>query len=127
MEKVSQQPTVIFVCEHGAAKSVIAAYFNKTAQEIGLDRQAIARGTNPHPELSQTAAAGLRKDGLTLEISTPQKLSSEELRITQQVIAFCNFLKALDIEKQLSIGMTCHPSAKIMKKHAIPFCCISTI
>ena len=40
--------TVLFVCEHGAAKSVIAAaYFNQLASEKNLDVRAIERGTNP--------------------------------------------------------------------------------
>jgi hypothetical protein len=42
---------VVFVCEHGAALSVVsAAYFNKIAKEEHLNFHAIARGT----ELSQT-------------------------------------------------------------------------
>jgi arsenate reductase len=90
MEKISQKPTVVFVCEHGAAKSIIAAaYFNKAAQERGLDHYAIARGTSPDAELSQTAVIGLRKDGLTPDVSTPQQLSSEELQKASQIIAFC--------------------------------------
>src|SRR5215813_9354941 len=37
---------VVFVCEHGAAKSVIAtAYFNKLAAERGLAYRATFRGT----------------------------------------------------------------------------------
>ena len=38
---------VVFVCEHGAAKSVVAtAYFNKLAAERGLPFRATFRGTN---------------------------------------------------------------------------------
>jgi arsenate reductase len=41
-------PRVIFVCEHGAAKSVIAAaYFNKIATERGLPDRATYRGASP--------------------------------------------------------------------------------
>ena len=40
-------PAVVFVCEHGAAKSVIAtAYFNKLAAERGLPFRATFRGTS---------------------------------------------------------------------------------
>jgi len=39
---------VVFVCEYGAAKTVIAAaYFNKMATEQGLAYRAITRGTAP--------------------------------------------------------------------------------
>ncbi len=50
---MTQTPIIVFVCEHGAAKSVIAAtYFNKLANEKGLNLKAIARGTHPDQELS---------------------------------------------------------------------------
>src|SRR5438552_2704780 len=39
---------ILFVCEHGAARSTIAAaYFNKLAKEKGLNYKAIFRGINP--------------------------------------------------------------------------------
>jgi protein-tyrosine-phosphatase len=41
---VATQATVVFVCEHGAAKSVIATtYFNKIAAERGLRAHASVR------------------------------------------------------------------------------------
>jgi hypothetical protein len=52
-------PSIVFVCEHGAAKSVIAtAYFNKLAEERGLPYRATFRGTSPQDELSTRAIAG---------------------------------------------------------------------
>ena len=34
---------IVFVCEHGAAKSIIAAaYFNKLAREMSIDSRAVA-------------------------------------------------------------------------------------
>lgn len=82
--------TVIFVCEHGAAKSVIAAaYFNKLAGEANLDLRAIARGTNPDAELSPKTVAGLQADGLTPTESAPQKLSLTDIESAQRVVAFC--------------------------------------
>lgn len=82
--------TVIFVCEHGAAKSVIAAaYFNKLASEANLDLRAVARGTNPDAELSPKTIAGLQADGLSPTESVPQKLSLAEIESAQRVVAFC--------------------------------------
>jgi arsenate reductase (thioredoxin) len=81
---------IIFVCEHGAAKSIIAAaYFNKLAREKGLYFEAIARGTHPEAELSSTAVAGLLKDRLIPTESMPVKLTREELESAQRVISFC--------------------------------------
>src|SRR5258705_12607867 len=60
-------PAVVFVCEHGAAKSVIAtAYFNKLAAERGLPFRATFRGTAPQEELSVRAVEGLKADGLSI-------------------------------------------------------------
>lgn len=83
--------TIIFVCEHGAAKSVIAAaYFNKLANERGLNLRAIARGTNPDEDLSPKTVKGLMEDGLRSTETTPQKLLPAEMTSAQKVITFCN-------------------------------------
>jgi arsenate reductase (thioredoxin) len=87
---MNQNPIVVFVCEHGAAKSILAAsYFNKLANEMGLDLRAIARGTSPDQELSPQTVAGLSKDGLQPTESTPQKLEDADLQNAQRVITFC--------------------------------------
>lgn len=83
--------TIIFVCEHGAAKSVIAAaYFNKLAHERGLNFMALARGTNPDPELSPKTVLGLQQDGLVPTEITPQMLSQQEVDLAQRIISFCD-------------------------------------
>ena len=85
------KPTIIFVCENGAAKSVIAAaYFNKLTQEQGLNFVALARGTNPDPELSTKTILGLQQDGLAATETSPQKLSIQETASAQKVISFCD-------------------------------------
>jgi protein-tyrosine-phosphatase len=49
----SQSPTIVFVCEHGAVKSVIAtAYFNKLAADRHLPFRVTFRGVNPQEALS---------------------------------------------------------------------------
>ena len=85
-----QNPVIVFVCEHGAAKSIIAAtYFNKIAMETGLEVRAVARGTNPDKELSAKVISGLPEDGLTPTESVPQKLSIEDAESAQQIVSFC--------------------------------------
>lgn len=87
---MSHNPTIVFVCEHGAAKSVVAAtYFNQLAKDAGLDLQAIARGTNPDDKLSEQAVQGLAKDGLTSVQSTPQLLSISDVRSAIRIVSFC--------------------------------------
>src|SRR5262245_56811540 len=74
--QTEQAPVVIFVCELGAAKSILsAAIFNKLARERGLNLRAIARGTNPDPEISHKVAAGLKADELAPSEPAPKKIS----------------------------------------------------
>ncbi len=87
---MNKDPIIIFVCEHGAAKSVIAAaYFNHLAGARNLNLRAIARGTNPESEFSAKTLEGLQRDGLMLPEGTPQKLTRADLERTRQIISFC--------------------------------------
>jgi protein-tyrosine-phosphatase len=87
---MNQKPVIVFVCEHGAAKSVIAAaYFNKLASETSSGLRAIARGTYPDQELSPKTITGLRGDGLTPTEPIPQKLSIVDAESARRIIAFC--------------------------------------
>jgi protein-tyrosine-phosphatase len=82
--------TIIFVCEHGAAKSIVAAtYFNQLANEMGLGLRAVARGTNPDDKLSPQAVKGLSEDGLTPTEAIPQKLTETDLQSAHRVVTFC--------------------------------------
>ena len=48
LQPSTRDKAVVFVCEHGAAKSVVAtAYFNTLAAERGLPFRATFRGTAP--------------------------------------------------------------------------------
>jgi protein-tyrosine-phosphatase len=80
--------TVIFVCEHGAAKSVIAtAYFNKIAAERGLPYRATFRGTAPQDDLSVRAVAGLRQDGLTVPSGKPSAITDRDVATATHIFA----------------------------------------
>ena len=73
--------TVVFVCEHGSAKSVIAAaHFNRLAAEKGLPYRAIARGTNPDEKIPATVSNGLAADGLTASGVQPTRVSVEDVQ-----------------------------------------------
>ena len=89
-KKAEQTPVVVFVCEHGAAKSIAsAAYFNKLAAERGLSFRAIARGTNPDQELAPKVVEGLKADGLRASEAAPKKISAADLVNARRVITFC--------------------------------------
>ena len=81
-------PKIVFVCEHGAAKSVIAtAYFNKIAAERGLPDRAIYRGANPQAELSVSALKGLKEDGLTLPSDKPSPITNADVSAATHIFA----------------------------------------
>ena len=79
---------VMFVCEHGAAKSVIAtAYFNKLAAERGLTYRATFRGTSPQADLSVSTLKGLREDGLEIPAGRPAAISVEDVGAATHIFA----------------------------------------
>jgi arsenate reductase (thioredoxin) len=85
-----QTKIVVFVCEHGSAKSVVAAaHFNKIAREKNLNLRAISRGTNPDKELPANTIKGLKADGLEVGGNKPEKLSRADVTAATRVIAFC--------------------------------------
>lgn len=80
---------VVFVCEHGAAKSpVAAAWLNRLADDAGVPLHAIARATDPEPDLSPAALSGLQADGIAAEAEAPQRLGPEELRTAWRIVSF---------------------------------------
>jgi arsenate reductase len=82
------EQTVVFVCEHGAAKSVIAtAYFNKIASERGLKARAIYRGVHPQAELSATALKGLRDDGVQVPDQSPAPITDDDVKAATVMFA----------------------------------------
>lgn len=91
--------TIVFVCEHGAAKSVIAsAYFNKLAAEKGYEIRSIARGTHPDLEISRNALGGLANDGLNPSESAPQKLSIEDMESAEHIVTFCELPQGYQVK-----------------------------
>ena len=82
--------TVVFVCQHGAARSVIAAaWFNKLAAEKRLPYVAIARGAEPQDALSTATVAGLTKEGISFPAGKPRALTEAEAAEAVRVVAFC--------------------------------------
>lgn len=83
------RPLVVFVCEHGAAKSVVAAaWLRRLADDAGLPLDAIACGTDPSPELSPHAMAGLAGDGIAPAPGRPRALHQDQLRRAWRVVRF---------------------------------------
>lgn len=82
-------PKIVFVCEHGAAKSVIAAAeFERMAKERGLTFTAISRGTEPDPEIPAGVRKGLKQDGIDVGTAKPVKVTPEDLKSAVRVVTF---------------------------------------
>ena len=85
----NRERTIVFVCEHGAAQSVIAAaYFNKLAEEKHLRFRAVARGTSPQEKISVSAVQGLHSDGMAASEQPPTKLTTHEADRAVRVVTF---------------------------------------
>jgi len=87
-QAASASPRIVFVCEHGAAKSVIAtAYFNKLAAERGLPYRATFRGTAPQAELSQRTVDALRADGVIVPDGKPTAIADADVERATHIFA----------------------------------------
>src|SRR5688572_28353467 len=86
---MAQTKKIIFVCEHGAGKSVIAtSYFNKPAKERNLDYVAECRGTNPDSIVSLKTQEGLTKDNVYDSNTKPTKLQISDTTNAARIILF---------------------------------------
>jgi arsenate reductase len=80
---------VLFVCLHGAAKSVLAAAdFERMAKERGLRITAESAGTEPDPEIAPGVAAALKAEGLDMAGRTPQPVTRQMAARAARVVAF---------------------------------------
>lgn len=87
--EAERQRTVVFVCEHGAAKSVVAAaLFNARAARRGLPLRAESRGVAPEAALLPAAVAGLERDGMTPGRAAPRRIAREDVEAAAAVVAF---------------------------------------
>jgi protein-tyrosine-phosphatase len=83
------RPRVLFVCLHGAAKSVVgAAHFRRLAAARGLDVDAAAAGTEPDAELGPGAVKGLAGDGLRAMPNRPRPVTIHDLKSATRVVSF---------------------------------------
>jgi protein-tyrosine-phosphatase len=87
---------VVFVCLHGAAKSVVAAaHFRRLAEARGLAIDAVAAGTEPDPELAAGAVKGLAGDGLPAMPARPRPVTLYDLDSALRVVSFgCDLVPA---------------------------------
>jgi protein-tyrosine-phosphatase len=94
--KNSKPPTILFMCPHGAAKSVLAsAYFQRLAKERGLNVHVESAGTEPNPTVAPAVDAHLKGQGYSVPILKPRMVSAEEFASADVVISLGCDLSAL--------------------------------
>ena len=83
-----EPPTVLFLCPHGAAKSVLAsAYFQRLAKERGLDVLVVSAGTEPDAEVAPAVANHLAKKGYEVPVAKPRLVTPDEVAAADVVIS----------------------------------------
>jgi protein-tyrosine-phosphatase len=98
--RTAKTPTVLFMCPHGAAKSVLAsAYFQRLARERGLNVRVESAGTEPDPEVSSAVAAHLVKNGYPAPVARPRKVTASDLTTAEVVISMGCDLKGLPVPR----------------------------
>ena len=99
---MSTKPVILFVCEHGAAKSVIAAHhFERLAQASGLSVECRSAGLEPDPEVPPHVIAGLAADGLQSSVVRPALATPKLLSEADRIVAFGCDLSALGAAGQV--------------------------
>jgi len=80
---------VLFVCLHGAAKSVLAAAdFERIAKERGLNIAAESAGTEPDPQIAPPVLATLKGEGVDMAGRKPRLVTREMAAGATRVVAF---------------------------------------
>jgi arsenate reductase len=89
-------PTVLFMCPHGAAKSVLAsAYFQHAASERGLNVRVISAGTDPDAQVAPVVVNHLKANGYEVPIAQPRRVNADDMAQADVVISIGCDLKGL--------------------------------
>ena len=82
------EPTVLFVCLHGAAKSVIAAAeFERLARARGVAARAVSAGTEPDPQIAPVVVARLLEEGIDLRGLRPRRVTRQDVAQASRVVS----------------------------------------
>lgn len=80
---------VVFVCLHGAAKSVLAAaYVRRLAARRGAPVDAIAVGTDPDPEVAPRVVQALLEEGIDVRDHRPRRVTGDDLAGAWRAVSF---------------------------------------
>ena len=85
---VTVEAPVVFVCDHGSVKSLMAAaIFDEAAARRALPVRSLSRGVNPDASVPPAIAAAMGRDGFDVVNFRPQALSEQDVAGAVRVIA----------------------------------------
>jgi protein-tyrosine-phosphatase len=89
------QTNVLFLCPHGAAKSVLgSAYFQRVADERGLKVRVDAAGIDPQEALSPVVVKHLREKGYVVPVTKPRAVTRRDVESADVVVSMgCDLTK----------------------------------
>ena len=83
------EPRILFVCLHGAAKSVVAAtHFERLAAARGLRAHATFAGTEPDHEILPRVVQELLAEGVDVRSLRPRRVTEADVASAWRVITF---------------------------------------
>jgi arsenate reductase len=92
--------TILFVCPHGVAKSVIArAYFQHLADQCGLEVASVAAGIDPEATVWPAVVNLLHQDRLEAAQHESQRVTQQDLDAAVRVIALGCDLADFDLQR----------------------------
>lgn len=86
---VAAPDTVLFICEHGTVRSLLAKLlFEEYAKEVGLAMVAVSRGTAIDSAVAPWMMRSLASDGFLIGSWHPQALAASDLAHARHVVSF---------------------------------------
>ncbi len=90
--------TVLFLCPHNAAKSVIAAsYCERLAKAAHLDLKVVQAGTEPDQAIMPVVQDLLEHDGFSVALHRPRSVTQNDLLQADVVVTMGCDLEALGV------------------------------
>jgi protein-tyrosine-phosphatase len=81
--------TVLFVCLHGSAKSLIAAtHLSRLAERRGRPWRGESSGVEPDAGVPESVITGLATDGIDVRDYRPRALSAEQIEGAARIVSF---------------------------------------
>src|SRR5215471_2456904 len=88
MGEVAMKNTILFLCPHHAAKSVVAeAYFNRLARQYDLPVRGDSAGTEPDKVVAPAVVDMLRQENIDVSGRQPRLVTEADLAQAQRIIS----------------------------------------